>query len=286
MNGTILNDRYRLDQELGRGGMGVVYRGRDLLLQREVAVKVVSGAGLNSEGRERLFHEAQLAAGLDHRHIITVFDVGDALVPSRLEPVTYIVMQLVEGRSLRVAPPASLDEILDIACQICDALEVVHRRGLVHGDLKPDNVLVTAGGQIKLLDFGLAHSPSNPDLDRDYALKGTLAYLAPELIRGQEASPQSDLYALGMMLYELLTGRTPFNGSGPAALLSQHLHATIVPPSTYNYRVPATLDRLIVSMVSKRVAERPDSASRVRWKLESIRAEWVSRSEILDVVMG
>ncbi|MGH2593110.1 MAG: protein kinase domain-containing protein, partial [Anaerolineae bacterium] len=152
MIGTTLQNRYRLDAELGRGGMGVVYRARDTLLDRDVAVKVLSAAALGTEGRARLLREAQSAAQLNHPNIVGVHDAGEA------DSVPFIVMELVEGESLYNRRPAALDEILSLARQMCAALEHAHAHGIVHRDLKPENVLITPDGTAKLMDFGLARS--------------------------------------------------------------------------------------------------------------------------------
>jgi serine/threonine-protein kinase len=147
MIGTYLQNRYRLDAELGQGGMGAIYRATDTLLQREVAVKVLSASGLGTEGRARLLREAQAVARLNHPNIVSLYDAGET------DGAPFIVMELVEGQSLRDRPPHSIDETLNITRQLCDALEHAHTHGVVHRDLKPENVLITADGVTKLVDF-------------------------------------------------------------------------------------------------------------------------------------
>jgi serine/threonine protein kinase len=191
MIGQLLNDRYRLEAEQGRGGTGVVYRAYDTLLSRSVAIKVLSASGLRKTGKDRLLAEARAAARLNHPNIVSIYDAGEAV------GVLFIVMELVEGQTLRVQPPDSLDATLRFACQICAALDHAHTCGIIHHDIKPENIIVTETRNAKLMDFGLAHSVDAPDLSEKDALVGTLAYLAPELIQGQSASVQSDLYALG-----------------------------------------------------------------------------------------
>ena len=196
---TLLNERYRLDAEIGRGGMGIVYRAHDMLLDRDVAVKVLSEAALDSESRDRLLHEAQAAARLNHPNVASVHDAGEA------DGSPFIVMELVEGPSLHEQRPEDLHEILAIASQVCAALEHAHAHGIVHRDLKPENVLLAkdplmgTGGPSKLVDFGLARSLVSR-LTADGTITGTVFYLAPELALGQEFDGRADLYALGVML--------------------------------------------------------------------------------------
>ncbi len=262
--GSILNDRYLLQSELGRGGMGVVYRARDTLLERDVAVKVVAGTGLGTEGRDRLLQEARAAARLSHPHIVAVYDVGQS------DGAAFIVMEVVAGHSLREHQSQDLADMLDITEQICLALEAARERGVIHRDLKPENVLVDRMGVVKLMDFGLARVTGRSRLTREGALMGTFNYLAPEIIMGHEASHQSDLYALGVMLYELVAGRRPFAGESATAVLSQHIYAPVVPPSTYDEKIPPALDALIIQLLRKEPGDRPASAAEVREALRGL----------------
>ncbi len=264
MIGALLNERYQLNDELGRGGMGIVYRGSDELLRRPVAVKLLTAEGLGTEGRARLLQEARAAASLNHPNIVSVYDVGEAKLPGQPIPVSYIIMELIPGHSLSTLRPTELKEIIHIFDQVCLALEVAHESGLIHRDLKPENIVVTPSGQAKLMDFGLAHTPEAPPLGEPGSISGTLAYMAPELILGKEASPQSDLYALGVIFYEYLAGRPAFEAENLTALLTQRLHASVVPPSTYNDQIPFSLDVLIMRLLSRRPEGRPDSVTVVR----------------------
>ncbi|MEJ2733602.1 MAG: protein kinase [Anaerolineae bacterium] len=260
MINQLLNDRYRLDAELGRGAMGIVYRGHNILLDRDVAVKVLSAEVLNAETRARLLREAQAAAQLRHPNIVPVFDAGE------VEGTPYVVME-VEGPSLHEQPPGSLEETIAIARQICAALEHAHSHGIVHRDIKPENVLVAPGGLVKLVDFGLARTAASR-LTGEGTVLGTVFYLAPEQILGQEVDARADLYALGVLLYELAAGRLPFTGDDALAVIAQHLHAPVVPPSTYQAEIPAWLDDLVVRLMSKPPQERPASAADVLRTLE------------------
>ncbi len=256
MLGTHFNNRYQLISELGRGGMSVVYRAHDTLLERDVAVKLLSSATLGEEGRFRLMHEAKSAARLNHPNIIQVYDAGVA------DSQAFIIMQLLEGKSLYIFKPSSLDEVLSITRQICQALDHAHAHGVIHRDLKPENVILTAGGVVTLTDFGLARSVVSR-VSVEGAIVGTVLYLSPEQALGQPVDGRTDLYSLGVMLYELACGRLPFVAEDPLAVIAQHLYAPLVPPSTYNPRIPALLDTLIGKLLSKRPEDRPSSASEV-----------------------
>jgi serine/threonine protein kinase len=269
MIGALLNGRYRLETELGGGGMGRVYRAHDTLLDRHVAVKVLSTSALGTKGRARLLREAQAAAALNHPNIVSVHDAGEAELPDSVGTVPFIVMELVEGASLHECPPGSLDEILGLACQICTALDHAHAHGVIHRDLKPENVLLLPDGSTKLVDFGLARTVAS-HLTAEGAILGTVFYIAPEQALGQEIDGRADLYALGVMLYEWTAGRLPFEGDDPVALIGQHLQAPVMPPRKRNPEIPPALDALIVQLMSKRREDRPASAAEVRQVLEAL----------------
>ncbi len=216
----VLANRYRLDAELGQGGMGTVYRAHDLLLDRAVAVKVISDPGLGSAGQARLLHEARAAAKLNHPNIVSIYDVGAA---DASDGAPFIVMDLVEGQSLWQRGFLPLPEALGVARQICGALDHAHAHGIIHRDLKPENIVLTSTQTAKLMDFGLARSLDGPRLTEEGVVVGTFSYLAPEILMGQEATALSDLYALGVILYELTTG-----ARSSAATISYPLS-----PSTY-----------------------------------------------------
>jgi ABC-type oligopeptide transport system substrate-binding subunit/tRNA A-37 threonylcarbamoyl transferase component Bud32 len=262
-SGTLIHGRYRLEAETGRGGMAVVYRARDEKLQRSVAVKVLSESGLGTAGRARLIHEAQSAAQLNHPNIVTVHDVGE------VEGTTFIVMELVEGGSLHDHRPESASEIVLVARQICLALEHAHAQGIVHRDLKPENVLLSVDGAVKLTDFGLALSIASRTTSEG-AIAGTVFYLAPEQALGQPLDGRADLYALGVILYELVAGRLPFVAEEPLAVVSQHLYTPVVPPSTYDESIPSALEALILLLLAKRPEDRPPSAAEVGRLLETL----------------
>ena len=268
--GTILRERYRLDSELGRGGMGTVYRATDLELQREVAVKVLSATAHTSDARERLVREARAAAALNHPHIVTIHDVGEA------GGLPFLVMELVAGPRLSQARPTDLVRVVGIAIQICAALEHAHDNSIVHRDLKPDNVLfsgTTDSSNVKLADLGLALPAYGARISRAGIIVGTAAYMAPEQALGQPVDGRADLYALGVLLYELTTGRVPFTGDDPLTVVSQHVHAPIVPPRVLRPDLPRALEAIIVRLLAKDPAQRFSSAAETRVALlDSLKA--------------
>jgi eukaryotic-like serine/threonine-protein kinase len=267
MIGSILNKRYRLEAQLGQGGMGVVYRAHDTLLDRLVAIKLLtdnSRARQGSQGRARLLHEAKSVARLNHRNIVSIYDAGDA------GGLPYVVMELIEGKSLFEHRPTSISEIIDIAVQITSALQHAHTHGIIHRDLKPENIIVTQG-VAKLTDFGLARSATSR-LSTDNLIIGTVLYLPPEVALGQEVDARSDLYSFGVILYELLTGSLPFQADEPLAVISQHLHAPVPPPHAHRPDLPLALETLILRLLEKEPEARPNSALEVQQTLETILA--------------
>lgn len=263
MKTDLLNNRYRLEVQLGSGGAGTIYRAYDTLLDRNVAVKLLAPQGLGSQGQARLLREAQAAARLNHPNIVSIYDAGEA------EGAAFIIMELVEGASLHEQPPDGLEQTLVIFHQVCAALEHAHRHGIVHRDLKPENVLLSKSGEVKLADFGLAR-PVASRLTFEGEITGTVFYMAPEQALGQEVNQRADLYSLGVMLYEALTGQLPFTGDNPITVITQHLYAPPVPPRVHSPNLPPELDSLILQLLSKTPNERPASAGEVLRKLQQL----------------
>ena len=260
MIGATLENRYRIESLLGRGGMGAVYRARDLTLNRDVAVKLVENANLDLEARARLLREARAAASLNHPRVVAVHDAGEA------GGVPFIVMELVPGGSLRSVGPLDLTQTIAVGLQLCEALAHAHDKGIVHRDLKPENVLVTPHGNrlsIKLADLGLALSARDSRFTQTGVFLGTATYMAPEQAMGGAIDGRADLYALGAVLYELVSGRPPFPGDDPIAVVSQHIHAPVVPPSTHRPDLPPALDGLILKLLAKRPEDRFATATEV-----------------------
>jgi predicted ATPase/predicted Ser/Thr protein kinase len=267
MIGMQIKNRYQINCEIGQGGMGTVYKGYDTALKRDVAIKMITETKLGTLGRSRLLHEARAIAQLSHPNIITVYDVGE------YEKSPFIVMEYVEGVNLYDQPPTNIESIVVVAQQVSSALAHAHEHGIIHRDLKPENVILTADGSAKLMDFGLARSISSR-LTSEGTILGTVFYLAPEQAQGKPIDPRSDLYSLGVMLYELTTGELPFTAEDPLAVVSQHIHAPVVPPRTKNDQIPPSLEVLILALMAKDPADRPVSALQV--------VEQLSAPEMLD----
>lgn len=265
---TVLNDRYELGEELGRGGMGVVHRAHDTLLDRPVAIKLLTEAQLETLGRSSMLNEAQAIAKLKHPNIVAVYDAGE------IEGVPYIVMELVEGISLNDTKPEGFEAIIKVSRQVCQALDHAHSHGIVHRDLKPENVLLERDGTAKLVDFGIAR-PVASRLTSEGDIIGTVFYLAPEAAQGREIGEKVDLYALGVMLYELTTGALPFQHGDPLQVISQHLNASVVPPRAKNPEIPPLLESLILQLMSKVPDERPSSAREVLERLSDEDILWL-----------
>ncbi len=259
---TRLNDRYLIESILGEGGMGVVYRAQDTLIERQVAIKVTSSTSLGTGGRARLMVEARAAGALNHPNIVTIYDIGEA------KDQTFIVMEYVEGQTLADQRPGSLSETIRIAEQICAALMHAHEKSIIHRDLKPENVMLTPAGALKLMDFGLARSVSSR-LTMEGQLVGTVMYMSPEQALGEELDGRTDLYSLGVMLYELTTGQLPFQAEDPFAIITQHLHAPPVPPKAHREDLPGYLNNLILKLLEKERGKRLGSAAAVLGLLEA-----------------
>lgn len=276
MLGQVLVNRYRIDAEIGKGGMGIVYRGYDTMLAREVAVKLISSTGLGTEGRTRLLVEARAAARLNHPNIVTIYDAVDA------EETPFIIMELVDGKTLRAIPTPSIEECIEYTRQICNALVHAHGKGIIHRDLKPENVILTPQNVAKLMDFGLARSSDSPHVTASGIIVGTASYLAPELIEGGEPSIQSDLYALGVMLFEMLTGIQPYKGKDIVQLIYQHLNAPVPSARDIRIDIPIALNSLVMKLMRKNPDERPASAYDVELALVSLQSDQDRKTQTIS----
>src|SRR6266498_3776522 len=277
---SVLINRYKIEAELGRGGMGIVYRGHDTRLNRTVAIKVLSSPELSDEDRVHLLAEAQAAAQLNHPNVVTVYDALEA------ENQPFIVMEFVEGRTLRSIPQPTIKESIDYARQISSALAHAHSKGIIHRDLKPENALLTPTGVVKLMDFGLARHMDATRKTKTGTLMGTFAFMAPELFQGEPPSPQSDLYALGLILYELLTGNSPFETENLAILISQHLNKAATLPKAVVSSLPEGLNELILHMLDKKPKNRPSSAHAVETILASFQTDRILTLPVLLDQLG
>jgi eukaryotic-like serine/threonine-protein kinase len=259
----ILNNRYRLEQRLGTGGMATVYRAHDLTLERTVAIKILRQDYSNDPAfRERFHQEAKAAANLSHPNIVTVHDFG--LYASQL----FIVMEYVPGIDLksllRQRTRFTIPEAIELIVQACSGIGHAHRAGLVHCDVKPQNLLVTPDRRLKVLDFGIARALStiSPDEQSDIVW-GSPQYFSPEQAAGNAPSPASDVYSLGIVLYEMLTGRLPFIATTAEELAQQHRETLPPSPSKFNPAIPLSLETIVLKVLSKEPAARYRTADQL-----------------------
>jgi serine/threonine protein kinase/TolB-like protein len=279
---------YQVIEELGAGGMGVVYRARDQRLNRDVAFKVLPAElAADAERLARFEREARALAALSHPHIVTIHSVEEA------EGVHFLTMELVEGETLdRRIPPGgmSLERFLDVAIPLAEALAAAHDRGVLHRDLKPANVMVTEDGRVKVLDFGLAKLAVAPageqmetleKLTREERIVGTPPYMSPEQLHGSPLDARSDLFSLGVVFYEMATGRRPFSGASAAELLSSILRDEPAPVSELRPELPRQLGRILRHCLAKEPARRFQTAQDVRNDLEALREE-ISETRVVE----
>jgi predicted Ser/Thr protein kinase len=270
MESVMLNDRYRLLELIGSGGMAVVYRGVDTLLQRQVAIKVLreSFAG-DPAFLARFQREARAAAGLDHPNVVTVYDVGQD------GDRHYIVMEHVDGQDLktliRQRGRLSVAEALSIAIQMSAGVGHAHKAGVIHCDIKPQNVLVTQDGQARVTDFGIARALSESGLTESETVWGSPLYFSPEQAAGDPPSPASDVYSIGVVMYEMLAGLPPFQAEKPAALALMHMREEPSPLAVHNPQVPPQLDWIIRKLLAKEPAARYRNAEQVAHVLDEYR---------------
>ncbi|MDN3352185.1 serine/threonine-protein kinase [Actinomadura sp. DC4] len=268
--GLELAGRYRLDAPIGAGGMGDVWRGVDLRLRRPVAIKILpTELAADQSAVERFRREAETTAGLQHPGITVTFDIDEH------GPLIFLVMELLTGRDLGTvlagAPGGMpIATAVSLVSQAADALAAAHSRGIVHRDIKPANLFLLDDGRVKLCDFGIARLGGATQLTAAGSFIGTPSYMAPEQFRSEPLDARSDLYSLGCVLYELLTGKPPFESpAGPAALMYQHLNAVPVPPRTHRPEIPAHLERLTLDLLAKDSGGRPPNAAAVITALQA-----------------
>ncbi len=262
MIGSTLS-HYRIDAELGRGGMGIVYRAQDTKLNREVALKILPSAALATEDdRARFYREAQAAAQLHHPNIATIFEIDEAVpsdAPHGTQPSPFIAMEFIEGETLDdhiKKGPMKLEEAIRIASEIGGALEEAHEKDIVHRDVKSANVMLTSKGVAKVLDFGLAKTAQSTKLTRMGSTLGTVAYMSPEQARGEEVDSRTDIWALGVVLYEMCSGRNPFGGDYEQAVVYGILNEDPPPLTGIRTGFPMGLEWIIGKCLAKNAADR------------------------------
>ncbi|SDU31052.1 Stk1 family PASTA domain-containing Ser/Thr kinase [Jiangella alkaliphila] len=269
----LLGDRYELGEVIGRGGMAEVRRGRDSRLGRIVALKMLRvDHSSDATFQARFRREAQSAASLNHRNIVAVYDTGEDYIDGHRIP--YIVMEYVEGQTLREILQEQQrftpERSIEILVATLDALEYSHRAGIVHRDIKPGNIMITNGGEVKVTDFGIARSLADTGmaLTQTAAVVGTAQYISPEQARGEQADARSDLYASGCVLYELLTGRPPFIGESLVSVAVSHVREQATPPSALDPNITPELDAIVMKSLAKDRLHRYQSAYEMRTDLE------------------
>lgn len=271
---TTLAGRYYIEEQIGIGGMGIVYRARDLRLRREVAIKVIAPHLMQQEAaRARFLREAHALAGLMHPNIVTIFDMAE----DQDTHTVFLVMELLSGHSLRhfihdggCPPTLECPSFSQVALPLCRALEAAHTKGVLHRDIKPENIFVCEDGILKLMDFGLARLLGDVSKNQSSTVAGTLAYMAPEQLRGEAMDVRTDLYALGVVFFEYLSGALPFTGNNPGTVLLKHL--TEAPPHLCDRLpdFPQPMDDVVTRMLAKEPDARFATAGEVRSTLEQV----------------
>jgi serine/threonine-protein kinase len=284
LTGRLLDGRYAVTARIAHGGMATVYRATDTRLDREVALKVMHAElARDEEFVRRFIGEAKSVARLSHQNVVAVFDQGAD------GPYLYLAMEYVPGRTLKELlrdsgrfPPAAA---LEIMAGVLDGLAAAHASGIVHRDVKPENVLLTADGRIKVADFGLARAQSAAGHTRAGLLVGTVAYVSPEQVTGGTTGPRGDVYSAGVMLFELLTGRVPFTGDTPLSVAYQHVNADVPAPSAMAPGIGVPVDQLVLAATSRDPARRPADAGEFLRAVHHVR-EGLAESSGLTGVMG
>ncbi|MGN0709849.1 MAG: Stk1 family PASTA domain-containing Ser/Thr kinase [Anaerovoracaceae bacterium] len=265
----LLSGRYELIEKIGEGGMAVVYKAKDRLLSRYVAIKILRPEFVkDAQFVDSFRKESQQAAALQHPNIISVYDVGQE------GSIYYIVMELVDGRPLsdiiKERAPMDYKEVIRISRQVASALSLAHKNNIIHRDIKPHNIMITDDGTAKLGDFGIAKAISDSTLTETSKVIGSVHYFSPEQARGQYVDEKSDIYSLGIVMYEMLTGRVPFDGDNPVQVALMHINDDIIPPSQIVSGIPPQLEKIVMKATDKFQSNRYRSADEMLSDLNNI----------------
>jgi len=267
--GDLLDDRYEITGMLGEGGMAIVYQARDIITDKDVAIKIIREETLkNPLNLTRFEREARAAASLKHQNIVQVSNLG------AFQNRPYMVTELVKGKTLRDALSLrgkfSFLEACDIMYQLCSAVYYAHQHGVIHRDIKPQNVFITADGLIKLGDFGIATFQNSSHVTRSDVVVGSVHYMAPEISEGNPASPQSDIYSLGVTFFELVTGRVPFDDESAVTVALKHIKDKFPSVRKFNPKCPIIIEKIIFKACAKSPYDRYKSAVDMRRDIERI----------------
>ncbi len=269
-SGSVIAGHYKINKVLGRGGMGVVYLADDTRLKRPVALKFLPpGLALDEDIRRRFMIEAQAAAALSHPNICTIYEVDEQAEKA------FISMEYVEGESLRekaAKGPLPFDHVLDIALQVCAGLDEAHKKGIVHRDIKSANIMLTANGQAKIMDFGLARVAGAAMVTKEGSTMGTVAYMSPEQAKGEAVDTRTDIWSLGVVLFELASGKLPFRGDLESAVIHNIIHEEPKPLKEIVPKVPEELERIVKRALKKKVDDRYGSAAEMLADLRKLHA--------------
>jgi len=266
----LLAGRYELIEKIGEGGMAVVYKAKDRLLNRYVAIKILRPEFTQDEQfLESFKRESQAAAGLQHPNIVSIYDVG------RTGNINFIVMELVDGRPLSdlIKEKGRLDykTTIDIAKQMASALSIAHKHQIIHRDVKPHNIMITSDGVAKLTDFGIARAVSNATMVADTSkIIGSVHYFSPEQARGAYVDERSDIYSLGIVMFEMLTGRVPFDGETPVEVALKHINEDVPSPAKLVPGIPPALDKIVLKATDKYQTERYKSVDEMLEALKNV----------------
>jgi eukaryotic-like serine/threonine-protein kinase len=263
MLGKVLNNRYKLIKELGKGGMALVFEALDLVLDRKVAIKMLRPEYVSDKLFVKKFHrEARAVAKLSHVNVVSIFDIGQD------NEYHYLVMEDIEGKNLKdiIKERGRIDisEALDISRQICSALIIAHKNNVIHCDIKPHNILINHDNQVKVTDFGIARAVTSSTMTMTDSIMGSVHYFSPEQASGGEVNTYSDIYSLGIVLYEMLTGEVPFKGDSPISVALKHIQDKVISPSNINSEIPVDVEKIVMKALAKEPKARFLNASEMK----------------------